>query len=101
MHYVSAGSKDGTYPSVCRAAMITDVVRTEAGGEYVSLTVFNPEGFHIIHGRPYNEDKLPMTWHWPEREEEPLMQQVSEGLRSIDDARKELGHKPWGLPETS
>lgn len=30
-----------------------------------------------------------------------LIQQIGGGLRSIDEAREELGLQPWGLPETS
>lgn len=65
VHYVSAGSKDGTYPSVCRAAKITEVWH---GNELVSLVVFNPTGQHFATGVRHDEEtKAPMTWHWPER----------------------------------
>lgn len=66
VHYVSAGSKDGRYPSVCRAAIVTAVDPDMA---YVtSLTVFNPEGLHFVSGIYMDATaQLPMTWHYPER----------------------------------
>lgn len=68
VHYVSAGSADGRYPSVCRAAIITEVHNPE----YVNLCVFNPEGLHFPKSVPYvevNATLKPYSWHWPERVE--------------------------------
>ncbi len=67
VHYVSAGSADGRYPSVCRAADVTEV-----DGEQLGLMVKNPTGIHFrpieADGGPkYDENKAPGTWHWPER----------------------------------
>jgi hypothetical protein len=76
VHYVSAGSADGKYPSVCRAAHITEVAPDtdpvpESGVPHVGLAVLNPTGLHF---RPlaeggvlYDENNAPYTWHWPER----------------------------------
>lgn len=75
VHYVSAGSADGRFPSVCRAAIVTEV--PDAGSQdaevgRVGLVVMNPTGFffHPIkdNGSVYDGDtKKPCTWHWPER----------------------------------
>ena len=66
VHSVSAGSKDGTYPSVCRAATVVEVTEDPAK---VRLMVMNPTGIHFQDAR-YGHNKEPMTWHWPERVEE-------------------------------
>jgi 8-oxo-dGTP pyrophosphatase MutT (NUDIX family) len=50
-----------------------------------------------------------LEWQWEGLEEDEdaetltnlLVQQVSAGMRSIDEARQELGLDPWGLPITS
>jgi hypothetical protein len=69
VHYVSAGSADGKYPSICRAATITEVQASDV----VGLMVVNPTGIHF---RPLAEggaaldesdNPAPYTWHWPER----------------------------------
>lgn len=79
VHYVSAGSMDGKYPPVCRAATITEV--SDAGTEHaaegrVGLMVVNPTGIHFRplveggarHLEPEQDEALqPYTWHWPER----------------------------------
>lgn len=70
VHYVSMGSPIGpngeqVYPSVCRAAIITEV--PPGGDFFVSLFVFKPTGSHTVGASPHNEDKAPGTWHWPER----------------------------------
>jgi len=76
VHYVSAGSADGKYPSVCRSADITEVDETgpvpESGVPYVGLAVLNPTGLHFrplaeSGGVRYDEGRAPYTWHWPER----------------------------------
>jgi hypothetical protein len=70
VHYVSYGTPGGEYPSVCRAAMITEVVvdAEGRGASVVHLTVFNPEGVFL--NKNVVEDGLEQrggTWHWPER----------------------------------
>ncbi len=68
VHYVARGSADGKFPSVCRAADITEI----HDDDVVGLMVKNPTGlfFHSIAdgGCLHDEDGKPGgTWHWPER----------------------------------
>lgn len=74
VHYMSAGSADGKFPSVCRAMLVTEV--PGAGTEQaekgtVGGCVFNPTGLHFRPlaegGVPYDPEKGPYSWHWPER----------------------------------
>lgn len=78
VHYVSAGSKNGEFPSTCRAAVITEVQDAsvtdgEPQQQKVGLVALNPTGFffHSIAdgGCVYDDaaEPAPMTWHWPER----------------------------------
>lgn len=77
VHYVSRGSADGRFPSVCRAAIITEVV--DIGGPYenaedlprepVALAVLNPTGVFFDDTVEHDEDSAGGTWHWPERVE--------------------------------
>jgi hypothetical protein len=54
VHYQSHGSADGTYPSVCRAAIVTEVPETwDAQSERdmpVGLCVLNPTGIFLNTG---------------------------------------------------
>jgi hypothetical protein len=79
VHYVSAGSADGRYPSVCRAAKIVDVplVRvddyTDKWGN-PTLIVFNPKGIHFPEDVPFHAGfgaMKPYTWHWMPHNEYP------------------------------
>lgn len=64
VHYVSYGTPGGEYPSVCRAAVVTEV----GPDEYVSLAVLNPTGMFFNESVPHDpESKRGGTWHWPER----------------------------------
>jgi hypothetical protein len=87
VHYVSHGSPvrpDGTqaYPSVCRAAIVTEVTENPDTDDTVGLCVLNPDGMFFQHGVRQHEvsaaapDEEPGggalnhpggTWHWPER----------------------------------
>jgi hypothetical protein len=90
VHYVAYGTPGGEFPAgVCRAAVITEietgVVRSVKEGNYkpgesvplgdptiiptgvVGLCVLNPTGIFFNRGIPYDEDKAPGSWHWPER----------------------------------
>ncbi|MGW6455500.1 hypothetical protein ACWF94_06150 [Streptomyces sp. NPDC055078] len=88
VRYVSHGSPvlpDGsqTYPSVCRAAIITEVPEhllrepldgcpNGTQGEWIaSLAVLNPSGIFFDQAVPYAEPDgsglVGGTWHWPER----------------------------------
>ena len=65
VHYVSYGTPNGEYPSVCRAAIITAV----HGAGKVDLCVLNPEGFFFNKGVQSELPELMAggTWHWPEK----------------------------------
>lgn len=63
VHYVSHGSPDGRYASVCRAAIMTQVDDT---GNAVGLMVMNPTGVFFNECVEYDKDRGPGTWHWPE-----------------------------------
>lgn len=96
VHYVSRGSADGVFESMCRAAIVTDVP-SDAGDSPVGLAVFHRDGLLFAQGITYNEpgetagnpdcpdkeghgtpfrycacgwiEAAPIggTWHWPER----------------------------------
>jgi hypothetical protein len=70
VHYVSAGSADGRYPSVCRAAIVTEVPVDYADDRKLTLYVVNPTGTHHAFGVPHNVNAVPYSWHWPERDSE-------------------------------
>lgn len=71
VHYVSPGSADGKFPSVCRAADVTEL--SDQDDQLVGLMVKNPTGIHFRPladgGARYDgsDDPGPYTWHWPER----------------------------------
>lgn len=75
VHYVAHGTPvrdDGTqaYPSVCRAAVVTQVVDLEAetDASTVGLMVINPTGMFFLPEVMQDESgQAPGTWHWPER----------------------------------
>lgn len=74
VHYVSYGTPDGEYKSVCRAAVITEVSDPdrfdEPNTDTVSLCVMNPEGlFFNLDVRRDEDGKPGGTWHEPERVE--------------------------------
>lgn len=65
VHYVSFGTPGGEYPSVCRAATITEVHHNE---QVVGLAVLNPTGLFFNRHNEQDEDgHAGGTWHWPER----------------------------------
>ena len=67
VHYVSYGTPGGEYPSVCRAAVVTQVHQPTI----VDLCVLNPEGLFFNKGVLLDEStKRGGTWHWPERVDE-------------------------------
>lgn len=74
VHYVSYGTPGGEFPSVCRAAIVSEVDLNDE--QHVGLVVLNPTGqfFHALSagGCHYcdGEDQRGGTWHWPERVEE-------------------------------
>lgn len=64
VHYVMYGTPGGEYPSVCRAAIVTEV-----GEAHVGLAVMNPEGMFFNRSVLEGEKSEGGTWHWPERME--------------------------------
>ncbi|SOE25656.1 hypothetical protein [Streptomyces sp. OK228] len=68
VHYVSYGTPGGEHPSVCRAAVITEVPQyltaepfdgcpNGTDGQWIAgLAVLNPEGFFFNRGVPYTTD---------------------------------------------
>lgn len=68
VHYKSRGSADGVYPSVNRAAIITEVRHVFSNGnktgEEVKLTVFNPEGLYLTPVWVKQGDNA-AEWNWP------------------------------------
>jgi hypothetical protein len=80
VHYVAFGTPGGEYPAgICRAATITEVnmlipgvtVQIDPDGMQtnVGLVIFNPTGQFFNRSVPYDPNKAPGTWHWPERVE--------------------------------
>jgi hypothetical protein len=68
VHYMAYGSKDGTYPSIERAAIIAEVVHAGEDPQLwkVKLAVFNPQGIHFNESH-FSEERKPGTWCWPAR----------------------------------
>lgn len=80
VHYVSFGTPGGEYPSVCRAAIITEVhdidldmtlTRPEdleqVPNQLVGLAVLNPSGMFFNDAEHDDDAHAGGTWHWPER----------------------------------
>jgi len=63
VHYMAHGSKDGTYPSTARAAIIVELTDHEAT---VKVMVCNPTGIHF-NTATYGTDGSPATWCYPPR----------------------------------
>jgi len=64
VHYVAYGAPGGEFPAgVCRAAIIPEVHVVDGA----SVCVLNPTGLFFNRNIPYDADKKPGTWHWPER----------------------------------
>lgn len=72
VHYVSHGTpirEDGTqaFPSVCRAAMVTEVTEYPGDEFAVGLCVMNPTGLFFHRGVEQGGTQEAGCWHWPER----------------------------------
>lgn len=73
VHYVSYGTPGGEYPSVCRAAIITELPGQATGqrtkdSTTVNLCVLNPGGMFFNKYVKYSDQEHHGgTWHWPER----------------------------------
>lgn len=64
VHYVAYGTPGGEYPSVCRAAIVTEAKPDSTG---IGLAVLNPTGIFFNPDVQYGANNEPGTWHWPER----------------------------------
>lgn len=63
VHYVSYGTPGGEYPSVCRAAIVSEI---HEGTEAAGLVVLNPEGMFFNRTVPQNDGTNGPrggTWH--------------------------------------
>lgn len=75
VHYTAYGTPGGEFPAgVCRAAVITEVghpsgviSQENVTVPHVGLCVLNPTGQFFNRGVPYDANKRPGSWHWPER----------------------------------
>lgn len=66
VHYVSYGSAGGKFPSVCRAAIVTEVSTDRADSSEIGLAAINPTG--IFFDRQVRQSEVNHTggtWHWP------------------------------------
>lgn len=76
VHYQAFGTPGGEYPSVPRAAIITEVFVLPAAEELppadgayaVGLCVVNPTGLFFPRNVLHDADGKPGTWRWPPRE---------------------------------
>lgn len=72
VHYQAYGTPNGEYPSVPRAAVITEVGSKIIAGhaiESVGLCVLNPTGQFFNREVLYSEYPKPGCWNWPPRVE--------------------------------
>jgi hypothetical protein len=93
VHYVSHGTpvrEDGTqaFPSVCRAAIITEV---NGPITTVGLAVLNPTGLFFHEScLQYEGDHAGGTWHWPEFEASERREAMTDSLKMFNDVAKEM-----------
>ena len=64
VHYQAYGTPGGEYPSVPRAAVITEVGEDE---QTVGLAVLNPTGMFFNRSIAYSAERKPGCWSWPPR----------------------------------
>ena len=75
VHYQAYGTPGGEFPSVKRAAIITETWEERAPGVVddadltmiVGLCVLNPTGQFFNRDVPYSETPKPGCWNWPPR----------------------------------
>lgn len=67
VHYQSYGTPKGEYLPEPRAAVVTELARTEDGELAVSLCILNPTGMFFTRGVKYSEEPKPGHWNWPPR----------------------------------
>lgn len=70
VHYQSYGTPGGEYMSQPRAAIITDVHKSDPA--WVGLAVLNPTGMFFKQDVFYSETGEPGSWTWPPRVEANL-----------------------------
>jgi len=66
VHYQSYGSPGGEYPSILRAAIITELDSSPVPGA-VALCILNPTGMFFSAAVPYADEPTPGHWNWPPR----------------------------------
>jgi hypothetical protein len=57
VHYVSYGTPHGEYPSICRAAIVTEI------GDPAALAVLNPAGVYFNRCQ-HDEGRAPGSYHF-------------------------------------
>ena len=62
VHYQAYGTPGGEYPSVPRAAIVTEVHKDS---DAVGLAVLNPTGMFFNQNIKYAETPMPGHWNWP------------------------------------
>lgn len=74
VHYQAYGTPGGEFPSVPRAAVISEVGPTpgedrpeNAGAMLVGLVVLNPTGLFFNRNVHYSAEPKPGCWSWPPR----------------------------------
>ena len=65
VHYQAYGTPGGEYPSVPRAAIVTQVIPNDFGvTENVGLAIMNPTGMFFNPSVPFSEVPEPGCWSW-------------------------------------
>lgn len=69
VHYQAYGTPGGEFPSVARAACITEVGENGDGKDpsIVGLCVMNPQGLFFNRNMKYADPPAPGCWNWPPR----------------------------------
>lgn len=65
VHYQAYGTPGGEYPSIARAAIITETYQDEP--TLVGLCVLNPTGQFFNRTVAFDADGKPGAWSWPPR----------------------------------
>jgi hypothetical protein len=65
--YQAFGTPNGEFPSVPRAAIITEVEQEKGEPLTVGLCVLNPSGLFFNRGVKYADPPKPGCWNWPPR----------------------------------
>ena len=67
VHYQAYGTPGGEFPSVPRAAIITEVTDPNNPASDVGLCVLNPTGQFFNRNVKFSDSQQPGTWGWPPR----------------------------------